>query len=155
MAKGTTDQGWLRDAAKLLASLPPAPQPVTPPETQTCVCGKQVTIDKLAALNTGVFITSSDVCKGCKDGEEYDKKHARLVCVKCKRVLMHIPPAVDKTGFRFEANKTYHVNGCGQCIAMKLEEGSVKEKEFMVIEKTVWNRKHGIGPQNKNTEIET
>lgn len=154
MPEGDSDMSWLRDAAKLLASLPPAPAPVTPPETQTCVCKKQVTIDKLAALNTGVFTTLSDVCKGCKEGEDYDKKHARLVCVKCKRVLMHIPPTTDKTGFKFEANKTYHVNGCGQCAAIDLEEGHTEKRAFMVIEKTVWNRKHGIPPQELSTTIE-
>lgn len=140
------DQEWLKGAARLLASLPPLPKPVEKPLPQTCVCKKQVTIDKLSSLNTGVFITAGDVCKGCKEGEEYDRKHARIVCVKCKRVLMHIPPVTDKTGFRFEANKSYHLNGCPQC--EPLEAG--KKQRHTIIEKAMWNRVHGIERKEKN-----
>lgn len=135
----------LKEAARILASLPPKERKIiTPPKLQTCCCGKDVDLSKLDTLNTGVFLTHSDVCKGCKEGKRFDETHARLVCVKCKKVLMHIPPGVDKSGFRFEANKSYHLEGCPQCD----ESG---RKNFTIIEKAMWNRAHGIARQKPIT----
>lgn len=138
MPLGEIDDDFLRGAAKILSQLPPPEPKVVKPETQTCVCGRHVTYDKLKPVNTGVFHTWNDVCKGCKVGEEYDRTHARLVCARCKRVIMHLPPSVDKTGFRFEANKSYHVESCPQC------DATLKKQSFTIIEKAMWNRTHGI-----------
>lgn len=149
MPIGEVDQSRLKEAVKLLAGLPPLPKPIIPKETQTCACGKQVEIEKLASLNTGVFVTLGDVCKGCKEAEEMDRKNARIVCVKCKRVLMHIPPVVDKTGFRFEANKTYHLNGCPQCEPTLDAES---RQAHTIIEKAMWNRMHGIARKEKEPD---
>ncbi len=133
------DPDFFREASRLLASLPPLEEKkIIIPQVQTCCCGKEVDLTKLDALNTGVFVTLSDVCKGCKEGKRFDQTHARLVCVKCKKVLMHIPPGVDKTGFSFEANKSYHLEGCPQCNAAS------KRQNFTIIEKALWNRTHGI-----------
>lgn len=139
------DPEFLRDAARILSQMPPAKKLVLPPETQTCVCGKQVSLTKLSSLNTGVFLTLNDVCKGCKEGARFDQTHARLVCARCKRVIMRIPPSTDKTGFKFEANKSYHVDGCPQCDLLS------KKANFTIIEKAMWNRMHQI-PRTEPTK---
>lgn len=134
----SANQDFLKEAARILASLPPVkPKVITKPKLQTCCCGKEVSIDKLEPVNTGVFITHNDVCKGCKEGKRLDQTHARLVCAKCKKVLMHIPPGTDKSGFSFEANKSYHLESCPQC-------DTSGKQNFTIIEKAMWNRTHGI-----------
>lgn len=133
-------EAFLREAAKIFTMLPPPKNPnLLKPKKEQCLCGKLVDITEFEMLNTGLFTTHSNVCKGCKQGHEADKKHARVVCTKCKRVFTHLKPSVDKTGFKIEAGRSYHMLGCPQC----QELGSKKDK-FPLIEKVVWNRSHGI-----------
>lgn len=107
---------------------------LTPP-TVKCVCGKMIPdITGLDSLNTGVILAVSDVCKNCKEGHKYDASKARLVCVKCKRVVMHINPCRDKIdGFEFKAGKSYHLEGCPQCTG--------KDGEYKIIEKFLYKKK--------------
>ena len=133
---------FLKEAAKIFTKLPPPKKKLETKITkESCVCGKMVDITDLEALNTGLFLTHSDVCKGCKEGHQVDQHSARVVCVKCKRVLMHIKPGVDKTGFRIVAGKSYHVPKCPQCMSVFREKYDPK---IPLIEKVVWNRAHGI-----------
>lgn len=141
---------FLREAAKIFTKLPPLKNKEIVKETKDqCLCGKTVDISKFDMLNTGLFITNSDVCKGCKAGQEADKKHARIVCVKCRRVFAHFKPGVDKTGFKLEAGKSYHIKGCPKCQPIYS-----KNNKFPLIEKVVWNRAHGINTgENSNATL--
>ena len=132
---------FLREAAKIFSKLPPPKDQkiLTAPQKEQCICGKTVDISKLDMLNTGLFLTHGDVCKGCKEGKHADSKHARVVCVRCKRVLMHLRPGTDKTGFKLEAGRSYHVKGCPQCQSL-----TSKNDKYPLIEKVVWNRSHGL-----------
>lgn len=143
---------FLKEATKLFAKLPPPKnKPLEIPKKQQCVCGKMVDYSVLEQLNTGVFVTLSDVCKGCKEGHDVDKRSARFVCAKCKRVLMRVRPGTDKTGFRLEAGKTYHLAKCPGC-ASALDK---TDKGFPLIEKVVWNRSHNINTgENSNTKLD-
>lgn len=119
-----------------MASLPPA-KPIVPnlEFKETCACGKKVPVTKLMQLNTGVIIMPNDVCKGCKEGMKLDKEMARVVCIKCKRVIGRIKPTVDKQGFEFKAGKTYHMESCGHC--------DPDRGKYMIIEKHLHSRKLG------------
>lgn len=144
-------EDFLREAAKIFTKLPPLKKIDLTITKESCICGKTVDITDLEALNTGLFLTHSDVCKGCKEGHRIDKNSARVVCVKCKRVLMHIKPGVDKTGFRIVAGKSYHVPRCPQCMSIFREK---HDPRIPLIEKVVWNRTHGINTgENYNINI--
>ena len=119
----------------VLASLPPLkPQPLIHKPQERCVCGKLVPITTLEELDTGVFKTLNDVCKGCTEGKKIDRGLARIVCARCKRVLLRIKPATDKTGFEFKAGKTYHVSECSLC--------NPDISECPIIEKVLWDKWH-------------
>lgn len=146
----TEQEKFLREAAKIFTKLPPLKdEGIVKPEKEQCVCGKTVDISQFDMLNTGLFLTHSNVCKGCKEGHAADKSHARVVCVNCKRVFTHIKPGVDKTGFKIEAGKSYHMKGCPRCQSL-----ASKNTAFPLIEKVVWNRAHGINTgENSNATL--
>lgn len=117
---------------QVLASLPPLQkQPIVNDLTETCACGKQVSVTALEELDTGVFKTLNDVCKDCPTGKKLDKEMARLVCAGCKRVITRIKPATDKTGFKFLPGKTYHLSNCAFC-----NPGLGK---YQIVEKVLWD----------------
>ncbi len=123
-------------ALKAMASLPPVKK-VTPKMefTETCACGKSVPVTNLMQLNTGVVVMPNNVCKGCKEGQKLDKETARVVCLKCKRVICRIKPAKDKQGFEFKAGKTYHMESCGFC--------NPDKQNHMLVEKYIHSRNIG------------
>lgn len=121
---------------KAMASLPPVKADLPTLEfKETCACGKKVPVTDLMQLNTGVIVMPNDVCKGCKEGMKMDKEMARVVCIKCKRVIGRIKPTVDKQGFEFKAGKTYHMESCGHC--------DPDRGKYMIIEKYIHSRKSG------------
>lgn len=138
--RSTETFGWteekIQQAIATLASLPPPAQPevkILEPE-EVCACGKKVPIVSLEELDTGVFKTIGDVCKGCAAGHKLDREHAKIICARCKRVICRITPATDKTGFSFKAGKVYHLVRCGLC-----EPGV---EQCQIIEKVLWDRSH-------------
>ena len=136
LMKGWTGEDFVK-AIRILEAMPvEKPKPLIKDPVETCVCGKSVPVASLEELDTGVFKCLNDVCKGCVEGHKIDKKMARLVCCNCKRVIVRIKPATDKTGFKFIAGKTYHTPTCALCT-----EGTVR---CPIIEKVMWNKKHGI-----------
>lgn len=138
----TSDEtfGWTEErinkAIQALAELPPLPKQevkILPPE-ETCACGKVVPVSQLEMLDTGVFRTIGDVCKGCKHGHDLDKTTAKIVCARCKRVIVRVTPSRDKTGFEFKAGKSYHLSECKLC--------TPEIERCPIIEKVIWDRKH-------------
>lgn len=127
----------LNKMISILAALPPMKkQKLIVEPTETCACGKKIPITALEELDTGVFKTLNDVCKGCKEGHKIDRELARVVCAQCKRVITRIKPAVDKTGFEFKAGKTYHVSECSMC--------NPEIQRCPIIEKVLWDKKHKV-----------
>lgn len=115
---------------------PSSKELITDPQ-ETCLCGKKVPITSLEDLNTGVILTISNVCKDCRSGKKLDRETARIICVRCKRVVARISPGKDKTGFSFEKNKSYHLTKCAFC-----EPGLT---ESPIIEKHVYDEMKRIG----------
>lgn len=127
----------LNKMINVLSSLPPVkPQKLITEPKETCACGKHVHITDLEELDTGVFKTLNDVCKGCKEGHKIDRELARVVCAQCKRVLVRIKPNKDKTGFEFKAGRTYHVSECNLC--------NPDIQRCPIIEKVLWDKKHKV-----------
>ena len=121
---------------KAMASLPPV-EKVTPKMefNEICACGKSVPVTNLMQLNTGVVVMPNNVCKGCKEGIKLDRETARIVCLKCKRVICRVKPVKDKQGFEFKAGKTYHMESCGFCNPGK--------ENYMIVEKYIHSRNIG------------
>lgn len=134
----------LQDTLTGLEDTIPAPKekPVVEEDpTETCICGKKVLAspDVLHSLNTGVFNILNDVCKGCEAGEKLDRENARIVCMRCKRVMLRMTPHVDPvTKFEFKAGKTYHLEGCALC------DPDPNGKEYKIVEVLMWKHKHNI-----------
>lgn len=137
-------RAYAENVAKL-PTPPPKKKGLSLDTEEICVCGKHIRIDsgKLTMVDTGLFRTVNNVCKGCVNGAEIDKAHARLVCARCKKVLAHPEPMEDpKTHFRMEAGRCYHTDGCALCSPA---EGGA-EAEYPIIEAILWMRRR----TNKN-----
>ena len=124
----------VKDAVSAFASLNKGGEgKLTIDEKVTCACGNKVRLTDLTVINTGVFQAINTVCMGCVKGAIEDSKLARLVCSKCRTVIGRVKPSKDKTGFRLEAGKSYHLSGCDACCP--------GETEFKLLEKVLWDRK--------------
>lgn len=136
----------VKEYGKIIEQLPPPPKVDTDTINipfETCVCGKKIlmTHENLETLNTGVFTCLNDVCKGCTEGHKIDKKFARIVCAKCKRVICRIDPHKDPiTKFEFVAGRSYHLAECALCTPS--EDGQAKE--YPIIEVKLWKQKNNI-----------
>ena len=101
-----------------------------------CVCNKNVQVTEFPLLNTGVIVCCNNVCPGCKAGVKHDNETARIVCVRCKKVVARLKPSKDKTGFRYVAGQTYHSDACPEC--------KPNLTESQIVEKVIYMKKLGI-----------
>lgn len=135
----------MKEALQILAAAGPPVNPginIKGSLVVKCACGRivqQVDPEFFKFLDDGVLKYQSNVCPGCKEGERLDREMARFVCVKCKRVWHRIPPATDKTGFSYEAGRSYHTSGCPYC---KVDDNEVSAK---IIEKVLYDRRRKNG----------
>lgn len=129
------DRAMLAEYARILSTLPKSSAHIlTTSPTYECVCGKHVPIEKLSFKDSGAVKFLNNVCTDCKSGNKHDRETARIICMRCKNVLMRIPPSKDPvTGFQFKANTTYHLPECILC-----HDGL---KSANIIERTLWDRK--------------
>lgn len=137
-------RAYAENVAKL-PTPPPLKKGLSTDTMEICVCGKSVRLSdgKLRMVDTGLFRTVNNVCKGCSRGDEIDRTHARLVCARCHKVLAHPEPMEDpKTHFRMEAGRCYHTDGCALCSPA----ANWEEAEYPVIEAILWMRRKS----NKN-----
>ena len=127
-----------REEIELLTKLGPA-KPYVPPQFDTrqtkCVCGKWQPNSLMEEINSGVVTALSNVCRGCVDGCRHDRETARIICTGCRRVIARIAPHKDPTGFKFEANRCYHVMACPGC--------KTDAKESHILEKVLHDRNLG------------
>lgn len=131
----------MEELMRLMDALPPTkpPKVIPPNQLLECACGHKVHISSFDTINTGVFTCLNNVCRHCKTGQQMDREYARLVCVKCKKVLLRVKPAKDKTGFSFVGGRTYHITSCPEC--------HPEIENPIIIEKATWDRNHNMGPQ--------
>ena len=62
--------------------------------------------------HSGVVNYDETLCNDCR--VEFGDK-ARIVCLGCKKLLGFVDPHLEKTGFRFETKRHYHVSKCPKC----------------------------------------
>lgn len=133
------------DLEKALDKLPPIDKSGLDINVEgICLCGKKVIMspDGMEVVDTGLFKTVNHVCKGCRQGQEIDRTHARLVCARCHRVLAHPEPMKDpKNGFAMLAGRCYHTDGCAICRPPK--EGS--QGQYPIIEALVHMKRQRNG----------
>ena len=104
---------------------------ITPETVEECICGNIVPVTKFTVINTGVMLAVNNVCKGCKEGELEDTKLARIICVRCQKVVARFKPHKDKKdGFVFEAGKSYHTDMCPACVE-NAERSIIIEKRII------------------------
>lgn len=128
----------LKKELELLAKLGP-PKVYVPPQfddgqTQ-CICGQWKPNAELEEVDSGIVMALSNVCRSCVEGRKLDRETARIVCVGCRRVVARVAPCKDTTGFRFEANRCYHIQSCPVC------NSDVKESH--ILEKVLHDRDLG------------
>lgn len=102
-------QEWI----SALSSLPPPPlHDHLDPQKTACVCGKFVPIAKCKIGYTGYV---NYVVALCPDCEKNVAQYSRVVCPKCKTLVLLIKPHRDPHGFQMFAGKHYHVEHCPGC----------------------------------------
>lgn len=77
-----------------------------------CACKKMKPLAEMPLYNTGFIMAVDNVCFGCRNQW---KDFARIVCKNCKLPEMFVSPHEDKSGFRFERGRTYHITACLRC----------------------------------------
>jgi hypothetical protein len=93
---------------------PPLYLPPSMDEQKTlCACGYWKFKAEMPLRNSGVIVYTSDVCRGC---ERKHGKLCRLVCSVCRKVVAVMTPHKDNHGFEYVSGKTYHLDGCPDCL---------------------------------------
>ena len=88
-------------------------------------CQKIISVSECRRLNTGVVQALDVVCKDCR---KEVSGTCPLICIRCKRVVSRMEPGRDKkTGFVFQKNRPYHLDGCPFC-EDKLDKSIIIEK---------------------------
>jgi ribosomal protein S27AE len=114
---------------ELFNSLPPVEDkhlpPLLNPNNGQCVfCKKFAPMRFMPIINTGIVIAQEPLCPACVDTF---KEQSRIVCVKCKLVVLWVDPHKDNTGFTFHRRKSYHIKECPTC-APGITQAQVLEK---------------------------
>jgi hypothetical protein len=79
----------------------------------------------MPVINTGIVMAHEPLCFECRNTL---KDQARIVCVKCRVVVLWVDPNREATsGFEFKRRKSYHIQRCPVC-AEGLEQAPVLEK---------------------------
>lgn len=133
MSQDQEIQDYVRFASKLPPPLPKEWHMGALSQYTECMCGKNVTINDLETLDTGVLRIISNVCRNCRHAKLEDRSLARVVCCCCKQVCARMAPHTTPSGFRYVKNVTYHVDRCAKC--------HPDLKESMIIEEQIYNRK--------------
>ena len=132
--------GQFEDLLSLLKNLPPPPKKegyegmlLRDHKKIPCACNEKIIpINECKRINTGIVQALDTMCKDCKTAV---KGTCPLICIRCKRVVSRMEPGKDsKTGFVFQKNKPYHLDGCPFC-----EENLDKS---IIIEKLMYEKEN-------------
>ena len=78
-----------------------------------CLCGNLIdAVKNLRKYYSGVVNCYTVICDDCLK-EVKDASH--LVCLKCKKIVGHMPTGKEKAGFEFKRNTFYHIAKCPYC----------------------------------------
>ena len=97
-----------------------------------CACMKEkpVTQKGFHIYQTKYGPVLNNVCQGC---ERLWKDHPRIVCCRCKTVVLRMEPIKDpKTGFVFERGKDYHIDTCPVCNPGQERSVIIEKKAYEV-----------------------
>lgn len=99
-----------------------------------CVCNRGINILATVRRYSGEVNYSEALCDDCR---KYFARHARIVCIKCKRLAMLVEPNTDRvTKFQVNSGKHYHIYGCPDC--------TPGIQKSAVLEHLSWCRGRGI-----------
>jgi hypothetical protein len=78
-----------------------------------CLCGKMLQVtEHVRRWHSGVVNYDETLCGDCR--KEFADK-SRIVCLGCKSLQGFVSPTTEKTGFKFEGRKHYHIEKCPRC----------------------------------------
>lgn len=98
---------------KALRDLPPPPlREDRDPSKTACVCKAFVPITECHIAYSGYVNYIVALCPTCRQGL---KDYARVVCPKCKTLVLLIKPHKDPHGFSMLRGQCYHVEHCPTC----------------------------------------
>lgn len=91
-----------------------------------CVCGKYLPIGQCRMAYSGYV---NYVVALCEDHRKDLHDYARVVCPRCKMLVLLIKPQRDKHGFEFKRGHVYHVERCRFC-APQVDHAAIVEKKL-------------------------
>lgn len=107
----------LQEMIDLARQMPKAPTPGVSdrlnPEKCPCVCGKYVPVSSCSVAWSGFINYVVSLCPSC---EKDLADCARVVCPRCKVIVLLIKPYKDRHGFEFKKGGVYHVQSCPVCV---------------------------------------
>lgn len=123
------------------------PSVVHPSAMIACLCGKLVHTAECRTAYSGYV---NYVVALCTDHAPYLTQHTRLICPRCRQIVMFIPPHKDPHGFVYERGATLHVERCPQCRPdLRLPDGGYRAP---IVEKILFYKERGI-PYPRDNEI--
>lgn len=103
---------------------PPPPTDQFNPELTKCVCGKYVPVVSCEVAWSGY---TNYVVALCQEHRKDLGDMARVVCPRCKSLVLLVSPHKDKQGFEFKKGGVYHVEACPGC-RPGLRDSAIVEK---------------------------
>ncbi len=99
-----------------------------------CACNKMVSVTEMTPFNTGIMNALDNVCQGCRSNV---KGMSIFVCARCRAVVARLAPHTTPSGFKYEPNKTYHLDCCAVCAPeiVNTQPGSLILEELTFLRK--------------------
>ena len=93
-----------------------------------CICEKMLTVNEhTTRWYSGIVNYDETLCGDCRRNF---KGHARIVCLGCKSLQGFMKPQTAKTGFKFEADRHYHIEVCPRCRPDKYATQVLEHEQF-------------------------
>lgn len=130
----------LREMLDWLKRLPVPPWHLSPewdPGQVPCVCGKYLAIGECRVEYSGHV---NYVVALCEDHRKDLADYARIVCPRCKMLVLLVKPQKDRFGFEFKRGGVYHVERCRFC--------APEVSSAAVVEKILFYKRNGIAYDN-------
>jgi len=81
--------------------------------TITCACGRLKSRSDMPHRHSGVTRYCDNICPPCQTDQTGT---SILVCARCRKAVARLPHQRDsRTGFKFQAGRHYHLDGCPTC----------------------------------------
>lgn len=130
-------QPSVAEMVALIQSMPSAPVPAVAdrfdPTKVPCVCGRYVPVAECSVAWSGF---TNYLVALCPEHLQSLRECSRVVCPRCKTIVLLLEPFKDKHGFEFKKGAVYHVEACPIC-----RPGLLKSA---IVEKIVFYKQRGI-----------